>query len=144
MEKKEIIPICHHCGRPLRVSIPRHNGIIYDVKQQEQVVPWNYGWKGKCENCGYDYNIHTVVPIEQGKKKVTTVRADVCRILTTPAPDEFTVLSGVTIETYVPDFYNGGGEYSKVFLSAKELKYIVNALSDSPLMEQSDYFHDNT
>lgn len=135
--QEEMVPRCRYCGHLLRNSIPAYNGYIYDVKEKVRLTPWNYFWNGKCENCGHDYNIHIVVPIEQGKNKETSVYADRCGIATY-APDEYTVLSGVTIKTEVE------GKCNEVFLSAKELRYLVNALKNSPLLEQYDYFHDDT
>ena len=46
-----------------------------------------------------------------------------------------TGFSGVEIETMT----ERGDYHGKVFLSAKELKYIIMALQESPMLEQFDY-----
>lgn len=53
--------------------------------------------------------------------------------------DAFIGLSGVEIEQYDDD-----GNFQKMFISTNELKLLINALKDSPLLEQSDWREDYT
>ena len=78
------IPLCPHCGRPLRREIPRSNfpvigsieGHAYDGK-----VPWNYLWDGKCENCGHDFSITMTQKIYKPEKdRYTTVKVSARRV----------------------------------------------------------------
>ena len=64
------IPTCPHCGRPLRKGIPHPDyGIVvsslYDIR--DRIVPWNYKWDGRCENCGHDYNIEMHIDISKSR-----------------------------------------------------------------------------
>ncbi len=142
------IPICKHCGRPLRKGIPRpSNGIrvssLNDIR--DSIVPWNYQWNGKCENCGYDYNISMSSPTGSlsidNHFKITTVKCDsyeVAHHITANLDEDmsYTGFAGVEIETR----FGNGGYHSKVFLSINELKYLFDALQGSPIMEQFNYY----
>lgn len=142
-----IIPVCNHCGHRIRKSIPSLVGSVSTNIQddEEQIAPWNYGWDGKCEYCGHDYTIRMGIQIDDdGNKtdKKTMVSADCMEFTVRQGSDgvvcdKYTVLSGVTIKTFVGDAAHG-----VVFLSANELKCLIDALKDSPLLEQHDYKFD--
>lgn len=53
--------------------------------------------------------------------------------------DAFIGLSGVEIEQHNP--IDG---VIKTFISTKELKYLINALKDSPILKQMDWNEDRT
>lgn len=135
-----VVPVCKKCGHRIRRSIPSSRGLVSYIHDfQEKIAPWNYKWDGKCEFCGHDYNVYTRAMIDKGQNKETTVCADSFGVVETGTFDQLTVFSGVTIQTYV-----GGELKGKVFLSANELKYLMDALKDSPLLEQYDYHFDGT
>lgn len=136
-----IIPTCKHCGHRVRRSIPSSNGCVsYLQDDSKKITPWNYKWDGKCEYCGYDYTIGMEILLDDyGQKKKTTVSADSSMIPINRSFDEFTVLSGVIIRTFVDETKRG-----EIFLSANELKYLIDSLKDSPLLEQCDYKYDGT
>lgn len=141
------IPTCPQCGRPLRKGIPHPEyGIVvsslYDIR--DRIVPWNYEWDGKCENCGHDFNI--VMRIDMGSKGPDNkVRETKVKVAAAGFPhhitanfDEMrstTVLSGVEIETKCEH-----GHTEKLFLSANELKYLMRVLQNSPILKQFDYY----
>jgi hypothetical protein len=105
-------------------------------------VPWNYGWNGKCENCGHDFGI--VMNIDMGSTGPDhRMRQTVVKVGTRGFchnAEAFrgegcnTNLSGVEIETRC------GGQSEKLFLSANELKYLMNVLQNSPILQQLDYY----
>lgn len=135
-----IIPICKHCGHRLRRTVPPSEGVVsYIHSWQEKIAPWNYKWDGKCEYCGHDYRVQMELNVDDMQKKQTEVYADMKMVLTPPFVDEFTCLSGVTIRTAI-----GGQPSGEVFLSANELRYLMDSLKESPLMEQYDYLFDGT
>ena len=135
------IPLCPHCGRPVRKGMPHSDfpiigsieGNAYDGR-----IPWNYNWDGKCENCGYDFSISMHQKIHTGKDRYTTVRVSVRRI-ERDLSDDLIGLSGVEIEQR-----NSIDGVKKTFISTNELKYLINALKDSPLLEQMDWYEDRT
>ena len=142
------IPLCPHCGRPIRkyIPMPSKEVQVSSINNMgDGIVPWNYEWDGKCENCGHDFNI--VMRIDMGstgpdnREMRTFVRVSATgfnhRALTIN-PGEIgtnTVLSGVEIETNC-----GNGLVEKLFLSANELKYLMRALQNSPILKQWDYY----
>ena len=138
------IPLCPHCGRPVRRFIPKppKEVRISSINNMgDGVVPWNYEWDGRCENCGHDFNI--VMRINMGstgldnKIRETKIRVGAAGFLHHITCDlgewRSTVLSGVEIETNL----NGR---DKFFLSANELKYLMKVLQNSPILKQLDYF----
>ena len=135
------IPLCPHCGRPVRKSMPHSDfpiigsieGHAYDGK-----IPWNYYWDGKCNNCGYDFSISMHQKIYTEKDRYTTVRVSVRRIEGITS-DELIGLSGVEIEQR-----NSIDGVKKTFISTNELKFLINALNNSPLLEQLDWYEDRT
>ena len=145
---EDYIPRCPHCGKPVRKSIPCPNwpivgsieGGVYDKK-----VPWNYKWNGFCENCGHDYSISMTQMIDSPYNDRQTVLRTSDRRLQSKGRDglvlfdAFIGLSGVEIEQYDDD-----GNFQKMFISTNELKFLINALKDSPLLEQSDWREDYT
>lgn len=135
-----IVPVCKQCGHRIRRTVPSSNGLVsYVLDSSEKVTPWNYKWDGKCEFCGFDYNVHTKVKIEEGQYKVTSVCIDTCGVVDEGTCDQLTVFSGVTIRTSI-----GGKNQGEVFLSANEVKYLLDAIKESPLLEQFDYHFDGT
>jgi len=134
-ELTTIIPICKYCGHRIRKRIPDSITQQYSNK----VSPWNHEWDGKCECCGHDYSIYMGTPVLFGQKKKTSVKADSQMIGEPGDLDDYRVLSGVTIKTTIGDEVMGNGAFGEVFLTANELKGLINILKESPLLEQFDY-----
>lgn len=134
-ELTTIIPVCKYCGHRIRKGIPD------SITQQynNMVSPWNFEWDGKCECCGHDYSIYLGTPVIFGQKKKTSVTADSKMIGDPENLDQYRVLSGVTIKTTVGDDVVENSAHDELFLSANELKGLIDILKDSPLLEQFDY-----
>ena len=140
------IPTCPHCGQPLRKGIPHPEyGIVvsslYDIR--DRIVPWNYKWDGRCENCGHDFNI--VMRIDMGstgpdnKLRETKIKVNSKGFLhhiTNFGDGQSTVLSGVEIETHC----GLGNKREKFFISTNELKHLIKVLHISPILKQFDYY----
>ena len=138
------IPLCPHCGKPLRKRENINQQVPSDVivssvgNPHDGKIPWNYGWNGRCENCGQDYNIHIVQKlggVDLGNKH-TSVRVDSRSYLYSHTGNTSIVLSGVEIETFVEQ--RGDTTKQKIFLSTNELKYLLKVLSNSPILKQED------
>lgn len=145
-ERMMKIPVCKHCGQPLRKGIPHppHGVVVSSLNDiRDHIVPWNYSWDGKCEHCGFDYNIYMQTPTGStgldNRVRYTTVKCASCGVMHSITANLGEVVctdfSGVEIETKT----DGGSYQGKIFLSVKELKYIFKYLQNSPLMEQFDY-----
>lgn len=144
------IPLCLHCGRPVRkyVPMPSKEIRISSINDMgDGIVPWNYEWDGKCENCGYDFNI--VMRIDMGstgidnKIRETRIKVNSKGFLHHITCNSYenmrsTVLSGVEIETRC----GLGNERGKFFISANELKYLMKVLQNSPILKQLDYYEE--
>lgn len=144
------IPLCPHCGRPVRkyVPMPSKEICISSINDMgDGIVPWNYEWDGKCENCGYDFNI--VMRIDMGstgidnKIRETRIKVNSKGFLHHITCNSYenmrsTVLSGVEIETRC----GLGNERGKFFISANELKYLMKVLQNSPILKQLDYYEE--
>lgn len=139
------IPLCRHCGSPLRRGIPHppHGIVVSSINDiRDHIVPWNYLWDGRCEHCGYDYNVRMRVATGStsidNHCKYTTIKCaehEVPHHITANLGERMaTVFSGVEIESWIDN-----GQHDKVFLSAKELQYIFKALQGSLILEQHDY-----
>ena len=142
------MPICPHCGSAVRRSMPNPSfpiigsigGNAYDRK-----VPWNYGWDGRCENCGHDFSFTMTQKINSPyNDRQTIVRVSAKKIQEkgyegTALMDAFVGLSGVEIEQR-----NSVDGVQKIFISTNELKYIANVLKNSPILEQLDWSEDRT
>lgn len=141
------IPLCPHCRRPLRkhVPLPSQGVCVSSINcLGDGVMPWNYEWDGRCENCGHDFNF--VMRINMGSTgpdnriRETKVKASAKGFLhhVTSNLGELrsTVLSGIEIETRC----GLGNENEKLFLSANELKYLMSMLQNSPILQQLDYY----
>ena len=103
-----------------------------------KITPWNYKWDGKCEYCGHDYATNMELLIDdKGQKKKTSVTVDSLGCKLPLHCDIYTVLSGVTIRTTVGEVVQG-----EVFLTANELKHLIETLKNSPIIEQYDYLSD--
>ena len=137
------IPLCPHCGRPIRKFVPKDAGISSIKCLGDGIVPWNYKWDGRCESCGHDFNV--VMNINMGsygpdcKTRQTIVKVSsrgFCHNAEALCGEGWasTELSGVEIETKC------GGNVEKIFLSANELKYLIKVLRDSPILKQLDYY----
>jgi hypothetical protein len=138
-ENSVVIPKCLHCGNPVRKGIPMPDnyyvgsieGNAYDGK-----TPWNYGWDGKCDNCGQDYNIsmRQIIPTyDFGNDKITTVKIKEYNIMISCTGPCSIGLSGVEIKSRI-----GNGSVQTIFLSTNELKYLMNILKNSPILKQLD------
>lgn len=143
-----MVPSCRFCGRPLRKNVlSRVKGISSVHDSADGIVPWNYQWDGKCECCGHDYNfvmrLRTCSSFDNtSKETLVQVKTDKVMHHITGSVDEnpgYTCLAGVEIRTG----YGGVGGHlnhqQRVFLSANELKYLIEALKDSPIIKQFDY-----
>ncbi|MBP5241243.1 MAG: hypothetical protein J6Z26_04980 [Bacteroidales bacterium] len=139
------IPLCPHCGKPVRkhVPMPPKDARISSIQNMgDGIVPWNFGWDGRCENCGHDYNV--VMRIDMGSRgpdnrdRQTVVKVGArgyCHnVEAFLGEGSSTVLSGVEIETRC------GHQVETLFLSANELKYLMKALQNSPILKQLDYY----
>lgn len=140
------IPLCPHCGRPVRKELPHQfnigsiEGNAYDGK-----TPWNYDWNGRCENCGRDFSItmtqridsphndrQTIVRVSQRQVQAMSVEGYILH-------DAFIGLSGVEIEQR-----NNVDGVKTTFISTNELKNLIHALKNSPILEQLDWHADWT
>ena len=144
------IPLCPHCGRPVRkyVPMPSKEVRISSINNMgDGIVPWNYEWDGKCENCGRDFNI--VMRINMGstgpdnKARETRIKVNSKGFLHHISCNSYedlrsTVLSGVEIETRC----GLGNEREKFFISTNELKYLMKELQNSPILKQLDYYEE--
>lgn len=139
------IPICKHCGRPLRKGIPHpaHGEVVSSLNDiRDHIVPWNYKWDGKCEHCGHDYNVSMQSPTgstgPDNHCKFTTVKCSALEVLhhitACSGECEATGFSGVEIETWFDN-----AKHDSVFLSVNEIKYLFKVLNDSPLLSQYNY-----
>lgn len=140
------IPLCPHCGRPVRRELPHMfnigsiEGNAFDGK-----TPWNYGWKGLCENCGHDFSITMIQRINSPHDdRQTIVRVSQCEVQAKSEEgyvlcDAFIGLSGVVIEQR-----NRFDEAKTMFISTNELKYLVDTLKNSPILKQLDFHSDWT
>ena len=135
-----------HGGRPLRKSVPMPpKGVrISSINHMgDGIVPWNYEWDGKCENCGHDYNV--VMQINMGstgpdnKIRETEIKVGangfMHDITANLGEGSATVLSGVEITTKC-----GHDHSEELFLSANELKHLMKVLQNSPILKQFDYY----
>lgn len=140
------IPLCPHCGRPVRKEI-KHYQFIGSIEGNafDGKTPWNFGWKGKCENCGYDFSISMTQKIDSPyNNRQTIVRVSKCIVQAMGSDgfilhDAFVGLSGIEIEQR-----NNIDGVKKTFISTNELKYLINALKDSPILAQLDWNEDKT
>lgn len=134
------MPRCPHCGSPVRNGVPHHFDIgSIEGSAFDGEVPWNYLWDGRCENCGHDFSIAMHQKIHTSEKdRYTTVKAST-RWIERNTSDDLIGLSGVEIEQY-----NGIDGVNKIFISTNELKYLINAIKGSPLLEQLDWLEDRT
>ncbi len=140
------IPLCPHCGKPVRKEIPHCfnigsiEGNAFDGK-----TPWNYNWKGVCESCGHDFSITMTQRIDSPHNdRQTIVRVSQRQVHAMSAEgytlhDAFVGLSGVEIEQR-----NNIEGVKTTFISINELKYLISALKNSPLLEQLDFHADWT
>ncbi len=135
------IPICPHCGKSIRQSLPSVNWPIVgsiEGSAYDHMIPWNYGWDGICENCRHNFNIKMSQKLdENGIKRETTIKVS-SRLIVTHL-DALVGLSGVEIEQQTCT----DGKI-KMFLSTNELRFIINALKRSPIIEQRDWNEDRT
>lgn len=135
------IPICPHCGKPVRKETPKPNWpIVGSVKSAyDRNVPWNYQWDGTCENCGRNLGLWIFQTIPNSNPRFTYVREASKQVKT--SLDSMAGLSGVEI------VQNHGSETDTnqcMFISTNELKCLINALQNSPLLEQLDWGEDYT
>lgn len=125
------MPLCGICGNPLRRVIPDSWAFV-------PKKPWNYQWNGKCESCGYTYNIYHESSIAVDQIRIVTLVAASHKVLSPIfSRDTFSVLSGVDVESKTMN-----GELclneNWVFLSGSELKKIIEVISNRTL-ESSDF-----
>ena len=130
-------PLCPHCGELVRKRI---HGYPYRITSIEgNTKPWNYMWNGRCESCGFDFTL----TMRQKLSFPEDDRYTVVRVASKPAEsgyvDVFMGLSGVEIEQR-----NSIDGVKKTFLSTNELKFLINALNNSPLLEQLDWYENRT
>ena len=134
---KESIPICPQCGRLVRKEIPKPNWpIVGSVNNAyDGIVPWNYRWEGTCEHCGHDFGL--LLYQDLGRKKIRKIIVRVASKQVETDVDSVAGLSGVEIiQASVPEH--------SIFVSTNELKCLIDALKDSPLLEQLDWKEDYT
>lgn len=141
------IPLCPHCGRPIRKRENLYQpagvviGSISDIRDAK--MPWNYNWNGRCDSCGYDFNIsmtQNISHLDLGNKHTSvkvSQRDYMYHITANWGKLSGLCLSGVEIETYVGGCA-GDKQKQKVFLSTSELKYLMKVLANSPILQQED------
>lgn len=144
------IPNCSHCKKSLRKEMPI-SWTVGSIKGNafDRQTPWNYGWNGKCEYCGHDYNIQMEQFLTDDFNvkiwKTTRIRVKEIRIM--HHIDAAIGLSGVEIETCIDNDCPERlmlQEPQKIFLSTNELKYLMRVLKDSPILQQLDSNQDFT
>lgn len=142
-EKVENAPLCPHCGELVRKRI---HGYPYRIRSIEGgAKPWNYMWNGKCENCGHDFSITMTQRMDSSHNdRQTIVRVSKRQVQAMSEEgyilyDAFIGLSGFEIEQR-----NSIDGVKKTFISTNELKFLINALNKSPLLEQLDWYEDRT
>lgn len=141
------IPLCPHCGRPIRKRENLYQpagvviGSISDIRDAK--MPWNNNWNGRCDSCGYDFNIsmtQNISHLDLGNKHTSvkvSQRDYMYHITANWGELSGLCLSGVEIETYVGGCA-GDKQKQKVFLSTSELKYLMKVLANSPILQQED------
>ena len=144
--KEKYIPRCPYCGKTIRKAIPdvkwpivgSFEGGAYDHK-----VPWNYGWDGICESCGHDFTIKMIrrfpkYPLSNMDNDIkTTVKVSAAEQCV--YRDSFIGVSGILIKQE-----NSAEGTTEMFISTKELVCLINALENSPILEQWDWRKDTT
>jgi hypothetical protein len=139
-------PVCYKCGKGVR----RNN---YDTKNEFtnclSYPPWNSGWEGKCEHCGHNYNIHYIQNVSFNSfcriKRETSV--SISQMQHMDSLDTFVILSGVELEITETQEFNSDTPTAinkKIFISTNELKYLIAALKNSPILSQYDWDADCT
>lgn len=131
-------PICPQCaGKVRNDDSPRRGGIGYSNP------PWNAGWDGVCEQCGYRFQLTFEQQLHLRVRRTVTIRP--CNEPYQTFIDEGIVLSGVEI-TVTDNQYGAAPRETRIFLSMGELVRLVEALGGdlSVLMEQYDWSHDWT
>ena len=135
-------PFCENCNK----SVRKDNYIaVNNFGRCLTNTPWNSGWKGQCEHCNYDYNIslrqmvsNHMWPVERR----TDIKISNKNYM--DSVDSFMILSGV--EIIISETFGGEKKISKteLFISTNELKYIIQKIKSSPLLEQFDWDADCT
>lgn len=142
------IPFCPHCGKKVKNNIPHPDWPIVgsiDGNAYDGKVPWNYKWDGRCENCGHDFSITMIQRMDSSHNDRQTIARVSKRQVQAMSEDGYILndafigLSGVEIEQR-----NSIDGVKKTFISTNELKYLINALKNSPLLEQLDWNEDRT
>lgn len=134
------VPRCPYCGEPLRKSIPVVGWPIGSLEGNafDHKVPWNYGWDGFCENCGHDFNIKIMQNHERlGIARETTIQVSE-KSIATSFIDAYIGLSGVEIKQQTKE------GLVTMFISTNELRYLMKALNNSPILDQWDWREDRT
>jgi type II secretory ATPase GspE/PulE/Tfp pilus assembly ATPase PilB-like protein len=137
-------PLCEKCRNPVRKEAHKTKNNFPALASNP---PWNSGWYGKCEYCGYDYNISFTQilrqtpdnQIESGRKTRISVASRGYAVFY----DEGESLSGIEIEIISHGRFFGE-EIEKIFISTNELKQIITILRDSPILKQFDWGEDWT
>ena len=94
-------------------------------------------WNGRCESCGFDFTITMRQKMSSSDEDRYTVVRVASETVESDYVDVFMGLSGVEIEQR-----NSLDGVKKTFISTNELKYLINALKDSPILEQMDWYED--
>ena len=140
LESKVYIPNCPYCGKPIRKNLPEVSWPVVGSIQSayDHKVPWNYNWNGVCENCGHNFNIGIVHNYNDDGISRKTIIKVAQKPVPTRLRDLFISLSGVEIEQQTKE------GVAKMFISTGELKFILEKLSQSPILEQIDCREDRT
>lgn len=135
------MPICPYCGEHIRknVDLPTLIDIgSIDGNASDGKVPWNYGWNGKCDNCGHNFAISMTQRLHSPEYDRKTILKSSSRRIFYGSADQYIGLSGIEIEQY-----NSTDGIKRTFISTNELKYIIKALKDSLFLEQLDWNEDD-
>lgn len=132
-------PICPKCNKKVRKDNSPRPSIIFG---NNNCIPWNSGWKGRCENCGFDFeiNLTSFSGFSARSLKITPRNKPYRYFL-----DEGYVFSGIEISTTDREV-GKPADTKKVFLSMGELNQLLIALHKDfkIVLDQYDWSEDGT
>jgi hypothetical protein len=105
--KGQVAPVCPKCGKNIKKNKSLKKSYLYQPSYNYANLPWNSGWSGHCEECGFNFcfNIENEYG---GIKRVMNISAKSIPHLT--YYDSGVVLSGIEISVNEFNSWNGGGK----------------------------------
>lgn len=98
--------------------------------------------------CGHSFyctDLSFKTPIDDNQERTVSIKYDSWWIDTPSSScDTDAFLCGFTVSTLLTSPRFGSVDCESVFLSMSELKYIIDELKDSPLLQQKNYYMDDT